>query len=65
MEPEVQKAPPLPRSELDAAFDVSRAGGWVVVQGMPTTPRGYDVWPIDGTPQYIGQIWMEASLVVS
>jgi len=48
MEPEVQEAPTLPRSELDAAFDVCRTGGWMVVQGMSATPWGYDVYPIGG-----------------
>jgi hypothetical protein len=46
MEPTLQKAQEVPRSELDTAFDVSRSRGWMVVQGMPTTPWGYELHPV-------------------
>jgi hypothetical protein len=48
MEPEVQKAPAIPRSELDTAFDVSRRRGWMVVQSVPTAPWGYELFHPDG-----------------
>jgi hypothetical protein len=49
MEPEVQEAPTLPRSELDAAFDVCRTRRGVVVSIVSTTPWGYELRPINGT----------------
>jgi hypothetical protein len=48
MEPEVQKAQAVARSELDTAIDVSRETGWMVVQGVSTTPWGYESWTLDG-----------------
>lgn len=48
MESEVQEAPQVPRSELDAAFNVSRAWGGMVVQGVPTAPWGYELWSPNG-----------------
>lgn len=44
MEPEVQEAPEVPRSELDTAFDVSRRRGWMVVPVVSSTPWGYVMW---------------------
>lgn len=64
MESEVQEASQVPRSELDSAFDVSRAGGWMVVQSMPTTPWGYEL-------HYLGREadrrskWLPTTMVVS
>lgn len=49
MESEVQKAPQVSRSELDAAFDVCRGRRWMVVQGMSATPWGYVVFTPGGT----------------
>lgn len=51
MEPKVQEAKKVPRSELDSAFDVSRDRGWMVVQSMSTTPWGYVMFPLGG-PSY-------------
>lgn len=48
MEPQVQKEAKVSRSELDAAVDVSRTTGWMVVQGVSTTPWGYESWTLDG-----------------
>jgi hypothetical protein len=48
MESEVQEAAKVPRSELDTAFDVSRSGRWMVVQSVPTAPRGYELWAPHG-----------------
>lgn len=49
MEPEVQEAQEIPRGELDTAFDVSRATGWMVVQSVPTKAWGYELWSLDRT----------------
>jgi hypothetical protein len=47
MEPEVQKAQAVARSELDTAFDERRGRRRMVVQSMPTTPWGYELWSVD------------------
>jgi hypothetical protein len=49
MESEVSEASQVPRSELDSALDVGRARGWLVVQGVSTTPWGYELWPLRRT----------------
>jgi hypothetical protein len=54
VESEVPQTPPFPRSELDAAFDVSRSGRWMVVQSMSPEAWGYVVWPIDGAHRIYG-----------
>jgi hypothetical protein len=48
VEPEVQKEAKVSRSELDTAFDVGGASRWMVVQSLPTTPWGYELWTLDG-----------------
>lgn len=51
MESQVPKAQKVPRSELDAAFDECGGGRWMVVQSMPTTPWGYELWPLFRTSE--------------
>jgi hypothetical protein len=48
MESEVQEATSVPRSELDAAFSLSRCSGWMVVQSMSAETWGYELYPVSG-----------------